>query len=416
MTHTIDSRRFDVDWLRSLAFILLIFYHIGMFYVFDWGWHVKSAYQSEFLQNLMLLLNRWRMPLIFLISGIALSLVEPKINASKLLKLRFVRIFIPLVIGMYLIVPPQLYFELVQKEGFNGGYLTFLSFYINPNTDMFTQYHGSPLGLLTWNHLWYLTYLWHYTLIYLALRPLLTRIDWSTINQKVGAGKLFLIWWSWVVIVIFWLKADNPITHNLVDDWYNHAISFSIFLLGYCLPKCKIGWDQIITHRRKFLIGALIGYAATLILHEGRLGRFLDSSGVDVAALASHIETWLVINSIIAMNLICWLFTLLGYAGRYLTKSNRFLNYMNEAILPWYILHQTMTIIFAVWLAKLQLGPVFEPILLILLTFSGCFVGYEIIKRFKVTRFIFGLKINDAKTAPKKCANSSESSAVSSYS
>ena len=283
MTHTIDSRRFDVDWLRSLAFLLLIFYHIGMFYVFDWGWHVKSAYQSEFLQNLMLLLNRWRMPLIFLISGIALSLVEHKISARKLLKLRFVRIFVPLVVGMYLIVPPQLYFELVQNEGFNGGYFAFLAFYINPNTDMYTQYHGSPLGLLTWNHLWYLTYLWHYTLIYLILRPLLTRINWSVINQKVGAGKLFIIWWSWVVIVIFWLKADNPITHNLVDDWYNHAISFSIFLLGYCLPKCKIGWDQIITHRRKFLIGALFGYAATLILHEGRLGRLLDSSGVDVS-------------------------------------------------------------------------------------------------------------------------------------
>ena len=82
-----DTRRYDVDWLRSLAFILLIFYHIGMFYVADWGWHVKSEYQSQFLKNIMLLVNQWRMPLIFLISGIALSLVEHKISLFQLFKM-----------------------------------------------------------------------------------------------------------------------------------------------------------------------------------------------------------------------------------------------------------------------------------------------------------------------------------------
>lgn len=62
---TLDNRRYDIDWLRTLAFMLLIFYHIGQFYVLDWDWHVKSAYQSEFLQNVILLLNQWHMPLVF---------------------------------------------------------------------------------------------------------------------------------------------------------------------------------------------------------------------------------------------------------------------------------------------------------------------------------------------------------------
>ena len=89
MSKIIDTRRYDIDWLRSLAFILLIFYHIGQFYVADWGWHVKSDYLSEVLKNIMLLVNQWRMPLIFLISGVALSLVEAKISSTELLKIRF---------------------------------------------------------------------------------------------------------------------------------------------------------------------------------------------------------------------------------------------------------------------------------------------------------------------------------------
>jgi len=402
LTGSLDSRRFDIDWLRSLAFILLIFYHIGQFYVFDWGWHVKSEYQSEFLQNLMLLLNRWRMPLIFLISGMALALVEHKINTASLLKMRFLRVFIPLVIGMYLIVPPQLYYELVQNEGFTGSYWSFWSFYVDPNTDQYAGYNHGPLGLLTWNHLWYLAYLWHYTLAYIVLRPILTRINWQKLNLKISIGILFLAVLLLITIFNYFLKSEFPKTNALVDDWYNHSIYFSIFALGYLLPKFKNAWEGMIKHRRKFLIGALIGYICTLILHNDRLTNFLYDNGINAAEVGSHMEVIVFIWLIISANVICWLFTLVGYAGKYLTRSNHFLTYMNEAVLPWYILHQTLTIIFAMWLAKYSLGPLIEPVLLVVLTFAGCFVGYEIIKRNKVTRFIFGMKINSI-PKPQKC-------------
>ena len=69
MTQVIDQRRYDIDWLRTLAFIVLILYHVGMYYVADWGWHIKSAEQSVWLQNVMLLTNPWRMSLLFFISS-----------------------------------------------------------------------------------------------------------------------------------------------------------------------------------------------------------------------------------------------------------------------------------------------------------------------------------------------------------
>ncbi|NVJ61905.1 MAG: acyltransferase family protein [Gammaproteobacteria bacterium] len=393
----IDNRRYDIDWLRTLAFLLLIFYHIGMFYVFDWGWHVKSEHQSEFLQNLMLLSNRWRMPLIFLISGIALSLVEPKLSFTRLFHIRLVRVFIPLVIGMYLIVPPQLYYELVQNQGFQGSYFEFMTFYIDPNTSQFPDYQYSPLGLLTWNHLWYLAYLWFYTLAFLFIRPLLSKISSHQKVKQAGIISITLFILCWMLLARFWLRPIFPNTNALVDDWYAHAIYFSIFLLGYFLAKCQVAWDQVITHRRKWLAGATLGYVSTLILHNDRLDHWLINNGYDLEWLAAQFETHLIINLILVLNVLSWLFMLVGYAGRYLRNNNKFLTYMNEAVLPWYILHQTMTIIIAMQLSKMSLGPVLEPILLVIFTFASCALGYELLRRNSITRFIFGMKIKCTK-------------------
>lgn len=65
------ERRYDLDWLRVIAFAVLIFYHISMLFAVDRGLHYKSQYKSEFLQNFMLLVNRWRLLLLFFISGVA---------------------------------------------------------------------------------------------------------------------------------------------------------------------------------------------------------------------------------------------------------------------------------------------------------------------------------------------------------
>ena len=66
---------------------------------------------------------------------------------------------------------------------------------------------------------------------------------------------------------------------------------------------------------------------------------------------------------------------------------------MNEAVLPWYILHQTVIIVIAMWLTPLKLGGFVESILLIVCTFLTCGIGFEIIKRFNILRFMFGMKL-----------------------
>jgi len=389
----INSRRYDIDWLRTLAFILLIFYHIGQFYVADWGWHVKSIYLSDFLKNIMLLVNQWRMPLIFLISGIALSLVEAKFDRSKLFRMRFTRVFIPLIFGMFLIIPPQVYYELVQSEGYSSNYFEFLKLYIDTNNVQYAEHQllsnrtGFSLGLITYNHLWYLLYLFTYTLVYMTIKPLLVKVNWQRITQKSTAFHIFAVPFFLVLFYDFILLEYFPDdTFVLIGDWYNHALYFTVFLLGYVLAKSLNVWKVIINKRKTWLILAIISYTLVII-------RFNRAWGFDVDYKSASTLTQFLITAIWSGNKIFWLLAILGFSGAYLNKKHPALTYMNDAVLPWYILHQTLIIIFAMWLAKLELGPVFEPILLIIFTFIGCALGYEVIKRFNVTRFLFGLKI-----------------------
>src|SRR5690625_7675547 len=101
------ARRHDIDALRVFAFGILILYHVGMFYVADWHWHVKSAYLSEALQWWMLLVNPWRMALIFLISGVAVHFMWRNVPASLVGLLRTRRLLVPLLFGVGVVVATQ---------------------------------------------------------------------------------------------------------------------------------------------------------------------------------------------------------------------------------------------------------------------------------------------------------------------
>ena len=215
-----SQRRYDFDWLRSLAFVLLILYHIGMYYVADWDWHVKSDITSEALQNLMILTNPWRMSLLFFISAMALALAQQHTAKLTLLGLRSNRLLIPLLCGMFIVVVPQVYYEALSQQLIEPGYLSFWWQYINPNTELLREHH-SPIGLLTWNHLWFLPYLWCYSVLLLLIAPAL---NWLAKRLQPVPGSVALVivlaslMFAWIM-----LRAAYPSSHALLDDWYHHA-------------------------------------------------------------------------------------------------------------------------------------------------------------------------------------------------
>src|SRR5690625_2702144 len=155
-------RRFYLDWLRIAAFALLVLYHVGMYYV-SWDWHINRRPAVTALEPLMLLTSPWRLSLLFLVSGIATAFLVARTRrmsadtgASRFMRSRSLRLLLPLAAGMLLVVPPQSYFEVMEKlpGGYGDGYLAFWSRYLTAD-DGFCTADGECLLLPTWNHLWF---------------------------------------------------------------------------------------------------------------------------------------------------------------------------------------------------------------------------------------------------------------------
>ncbi|WP_289030595.1 acyltransferase family protein [uncultured Paraglaciecola sp.] len=384
MTQEIHVRRYDIDWLRSLAFLLLIFYHVGMYYVFDWGWHIKSVEQSVWLQDVMVWSNQWRMSLLFFISGLATSLVANKMSRWALFKERSSRLLLPLIFGMFVIVAPQVYYEGLNQDLFELGYWNFWLHYINPNTEFLSDHHG-PIGLLTWNHLWFLPYLWCYSLILLAVSPWMTQLLNSQLLQALNGKEALAILIVVMLGIWFLLRQGYPVTHDLFNDWYSHGKYFWVFVVGFALDKFPVLWQRLIEGRRGLLIVAFMCYVF-IIMDRHQMFQPL----AELYTTSNWVR--LFYGSIYVTNHWLWILAIVGYAGRYLQFSNRFLNKINQAILPCYILHQSVIIIFAANLAYWVIPAWVEAPLLILLTAFTCWIGYEFINRTKVLKPLFGLK------------------------
>ncbi len=396
MTQLMNQRRADLDWLRIGAFALLILYHCGMYYVADWGWHVKNSQTYEWLQDLMKLTNPWRMSLLFLLGGMALAMARPRFSGLTLLRLRSSRLLVPLLFGMFVVVVPQVYFEALSQQLIEPGYLQFWWQYSNPNTDLLREHH-SPIGLLTWNHLWFLPYLFCYSVILLPLHSLLARLAVATKAVPLWCYATVLV--SLHLWAVWTLRELYPSTHALLDDWYNHAKYGLVFVAGYLLVLQKHWWAVLPRWRTGLLATALLGYVL-VVLDNHDVFDGLDESAVGLQLLYSGVSV---------LNHWAWLGAALAFAAVYLQQpafdpTGKIRRYASAAILPWYVLHQTLTVVFAVALQPLQLHDGVEAVLLISLTVLGCGVGYEIIRRQPLLNWLAG---GAPATQPRKASAAS---------
>ncbi|MEL7109124.1 MAG: acyltransferase family protein [Pseudomonadota bacterium] len=382
-----QQRRYDLDWLRIIAFGLLIFYHIGMFYV-SWGFHVKSVHAGPEIEPLMKLINPWRMTVLFLISGVALRHAMDKAPLGNFAWARFWRLFLPLVFGMLVVVAPQSWLELLEKGETTASFGGFYPEYLSASTDY-------SIILPTWNHLWYVAYLIVYTFILIGLYPLVTRVSRHLSPLKGKTPVLFAVV-AIAPVGIFalndiWLEDMYPSTHALVDDWGNHALYFPFLLTAFLIAKSVRVW-QIVD--RLFVPAVVI--ATTLAMWQLFVWSLNDADLRDVA----FIEV-IAIAHMMVVPIYAWacILVALGLVRRFANAPSRALNYMTEAIFPWYILHQTFIVIFGFWLTRQGLTPFIEFSLLTGLTFAACFIAHEyVIRRSNILRPFFGLKQKRAKS------------------
>ncbi|QIL20658.1 acyltransferase family protein [Thermomonas sp. HDW16] len=376
-------RRHDLDWVRILAFALLVPYHVGMYYV-SWDWHVKSPQLVPALEPLMILSAPWRLSLLFLVSGVATAFLKAKLPAG-FLRQRSWRLLLPLLFGMYVVVPPQAYLELIEKVpgGYHAGYLGFMGQYLQGGDIHCMAPHDCVDGP-TWNHLWFVAYLWVYTLALCGCRllPQSWRDKTARLVRLSSSGP-GLLWWPmlWLIAARVLVYPHFPSTHDLTDDAYNHLQYGLMFALGYLLAKVEAPWEQLRHHRHWMLGIALASYVAMI---AGYL-QFDDLDHIPAGPLAVLHALWGAMEwSAIA--------AILGYARAWNPKDSPLLRYLTAAIFPFYILHQTVIVVLAHNLKPLRIVPAIEGPLLIVATFALCLLGYEVIRRIGWLRPLFGLK------------------------
>ncbi|MCV9385495.1 acyltransferase family protein [Reichenbachiella ulvae] len=367
-------RRYDLDWLRVIVFGLLIFYHIGMLFV-PWGFHIKNNVTYQWFVYPMAFLNQWRLPILFVISGMGTYYALSKRSGAQFGWERIKRLGLPLVFGMLVIVPPQVYVERLVNGQIDLSYFTYW-----PSQAFIGVY---PEGNLSWHHLWFLPYLLVFSLILIPLFLIIRKhqdaafIQWlNAIVSRPWSLYSFIIP---LYLVEAFVEPFFPVTHALIDDWFNFTFSLLFFLYGYLLIAVKDQfWQTVESNRKRLLLCAVLGFVAWLGLKIS----FEDST------LIHFTEAFLKV-----FNLWSWILTCFGWAAHYLNRSSSMLKYCNEAVYPFYILHQTVMMVVAYFVIDWEMNLFVKFTVLLIGTFGGSWVIYELlIRRWRWVRPFFGLK------------------------
>jgi surface polysaccharide O-acyltransferase-like enzyme len=384
MQHT--ERRIDLDWLRILAFGVLILYHVGMYYV-TWNWHVKSPFASHAIEPLMLLSSPWRLCLLFFVSGCATAFLHSK-SAPGFVLSRTQRLLIPLAFGLWVIVPPQSWAEVTEAVGYHDGYLHFMRLYAAGHSGFCRE---DCLRIPTWNHLWFVAYLWCYTMLAALAWAVLSsaRIErlGAALGRRLNGPWLLVLPAAWLAAIRVALVARFPDTHALVDDWFEHATYFSVFALGVLLARETAVWEALRRQRWIALTLALASYAAVTAYFT-----WYDAIAPSQALREAQ-------RVVYALNQWTAIAAALGFARQWKPADSTARRYLTEAIFPFYIVHQTAIVLLAHFAKPLGLRPLVEGPLLVAATVAICFASFEIVRRVACLRPLFGLAPQAARSS-----------------
>jgi glucan biosynthesis protein C len=344
------QRRYDIDWLRVIAIGFLLIYHIAIPFQ-PWGVFIGFIQNDTSLQQLwvpMSILNIWRIPLLFFVSGMGVYFSLRKRNWKSLFKERSLRILLPFVFGTLVIVPVQ--------------FLLFQQYY---NQDL--SYFPIPA------HLWFLGNIFSYVILLSPLMFFLKRNEekYQQVIAKWLNHPLKLI----LVVVPFAVAAtiiapDSYVTY--ADNLHGYVLGFLAFLFGYLFVYAgESFWKSVCTWKWAYL-------GLGILLYSSRIIQFED---FEAAPYLMALET------------VAWIYAILGIGYRFLNFSNQYLTYLSSAAYPVYIVHWLFINIGCILIFPLEVSPMIKFVLVNFITFGGSLLMYElIIKRIHFLRPLFGLK------------------------
>jgi len=365
------ERQYFIDWLRIFLILSVFVYHIGMFFN-PWGWHVKNpVHYGGLLESTMIFLSRWRMPLLFMISGAGTYFALGKRTPGRYLRERFKRLQIPFIAGIFILVPVQVYLEKADQ------YSSLLSFYPH----MFEGVY--PGGNFSWHHLWFILYLFVISLIIAPFLKLFKSEGYRRFSSRLERFAKKPLALNIVVVLLIGsqllLRPYFPEdTKALVNDWAAVAYFLIFFLSGFMLLSNKGIADSIRKQKNLYLAEAVL---ATVLMFASPNLFSSDAVADLVWDISSIVLAWS--GGLAAI----------GYAKQYLNRDSWFRKLANEAIYPFYLLHQPVILILGFLLIKLDMPDLVRFLLLFTSSFGiTCLLYWYLVRPFNVARVIFGMK------------------------
>ncbi|MHC4517262.1 MAG: acyltransferase family protein [Planctomycetota bacterium] len=399
------ERRYDIDGLRVGAMLAVFFFHCARF--FDGGgWHLKNSEESLVANIFIGLLDLWIMPLFFLLSGTGSWYALKSRTGGQYLLERVKRILIPLYgVGAFVIAVPQLYFEEITNRGYTGTFWAMLPRYF---TDVFTTppNFDDPFFFVVWmGHLWFLQYLF---LISLLAPPLLLLLRLQRGQRFIARLAGWCGRWGGILLFLIPLAVVRvAFTHFFEGQEHSwaHFLTFAVFfVIGYIVPADerftegikKVGWFCL-------ALGILGIVGALFIL------KYYDTS-IPYEGGGSFSLLYTLFNTTMSLVSWCWVVFVFSLGAKYLNRPSRMLAYSNEAVLPFYIFHQTVILCVGWFVIRWNIGILPKYLVIAVCSFIIVMALYEgLVRHSNVVRFLFGMRPKKKTSALQMLAESSNS-------
>ncbi len=392
---TKQERLFYLDWLRVLAVLGIFYYHALRPFDFTNVWMVKNTDRSLVATFFVAFFSTWGIPLLFVVAGAASWFALRSRTGRHFLRERSLRLLVPFFVGFLLFSPLQAYFEALNHGTFAGSFLQFVPWFF---THIQPSWHIVWIGTYAY-HLWFLAFLWLYSLIALPLFIFLQGAAGSRVIDKLATwcsrpGGIFLFALP-IAVIQMALRAVFPD----YPDWADFTFWFAFFVYGYLLFS-RPSFTEAIRRQGWFALG--IAILCELIIFAISFGRFWPW-----AIPPGYTPIFLFYQLLFSIHTWAWLVFILSCGIRWLNFNTKRLPEANEAVLPFYVLQQPAIIVIAFYVVQWDMGILPKWLMIITLALALILAVYLlVIRRVNWIRWLFGMK--PRKPTPRRDGNGRE--------